>query len=144
MNVVVLVDFENDSVRTALEVADALGDACGACGSTHRRSWWTARSGTRWVTSTRPASTPSSSAASGTRSTVPGTSGSKIVASGGFDAERIREFEALGAPVDSYGVGSSLVRGANDFTADVVRVEGRDCAKAGRGYRSNPRLEPVA
>ena len=26
MNVVVLVDFENDSVRTALEVADALGD----------------------------------------------------------------------------------------------------------------------
>ena len=26
MNVTVLVDFENDSVRTALEVADALGD----------------------------------------------------------------------------------------------------------------------
>ena len=33
--IVVLVDFENDSVRTALEVARALGDrACGACGST--------------------------------------------------------------------------------------------------------------
>ena len=26
MNVTVLVDFENDSVRTALEVAEALGD----------------------------------------------------------------------------------------------------------------------
>ena len=26
MNVTVLVDFENDSARTALEVADALGD----------------------------------------------------------------------------------------------------------------------
>jgi nicotinate phosphoribosyltransferase len=40
-------------------------------------------------------------------------------------------------------VGSSLVQGANDFTADVVRVEGRDCAKAGRTFRANPRLERV-
>ena len=48
----------------------------------------------------------------------------KIVVSGGFDAAKIARFEALGAPVDSYGVGSSLVRGENDFTADVVRVEG--------------------
>jgi nicotinate phosphoribosyltransferase len=45
--------------------------------------------------------------------------------------------------VDSYGVGSSLLRGQNDFTADVVRVEGRDCAKAGRRYTPNARLEPV-
>jgi nicotinate phosphoribosyltransferase len=34
----------------------------------------------------------------------------RIVVSGGFDAERIREFEALGARVDSYGVGSALLR----------------------------------
>jgi nicotinate phosphoribosyltransferase len=65
------------------------------------------------------------------------------VASGGFDASKIREFERLGAPVDAYGVGSWLVRGENDFTADVVRVEGRDCAKAGRRFRPNPRLERV-
>ena len=44
----------------------------------------------------------------------------RIVASGGFTAERIREFEAAGVPVDAYGVGSSLIRGDNDFTADVV------------------------
>jgi nicotinate phosphoribosyltransferase len=49
----------------------------------------------------------------------------------------------VGAAVDAYGVGSSLVQGANDFTADVVRLEGRDCAKAGRGFRPNPRLERV-
>jgi nicotinate phosphoribosyltransferase len=67
----------------------------------------------------------------------------KIVVSGGFDAEKIRSFEELGAPVDSYGVGSSLLRGQNDFTADVVRVEGRDCAKAGREYKPNPRLQQV-
>jgi nicotinate phosphoribosyltransferase len=66
-----------------------------------------------------------------------------IVASGGFDAGKITAFERAGTPVDAYGVGSSLVQGANDFTADVVRVEGRDCAKAGRRFRANPRLERV-
>jgi nicotinate phosphoribosyltransferase len=46
-------------------------------------------------------------------------------------------------PVDAYGVGSSLIRGENDFTADVVRLEGRPCAKEGRGYVPNPRLQKV-
>jgi nicotinate phosphoribosyltransferase len=67
----------------------------------------------------------------------------RIVASGGFDAEKIASFERAGAPVDAYGVGSSLVQGANDFTADVVRLDGEDCAKAGRRFRPNPRLERV-
>jgi nicotinate phosphoribosyltransferase len=67
----------------------------------------------------------------------------KIVVSGGFTADRIGEFERLGVPVDSYGVGSSLLRGSNDFTADVVLVDGRPCAKVGRGHRPNPRLERV-
>ena len=30
-----------------------------------------------------------------------------------------------GIPVDAYGVGSSLIRGSNDFTADVVMVDER-------------------
>ena len=55
MNVTVLVDFENDSVRTALEVADALGDASGACAWTPRSGWSTARCGRRWATSSRRA-----------------------------------------------------------------------------------------
>jgi nicotinate phosphoribosyltransferase len=67
----------------------------------------------------------------------------KIVVSGGFDAAKIRAFEAIGAPVDAYGVGSSLLQGQNDFTADVVLVEGRPCAKAGRVYRPNGRLTAV-
>jgi nicotinate phosphoribosyltransferase len=66
------------------------------------------------------------------------------VVSGGFTADRIREFERSEVPVDSYGVGSSLLRGSNDFTADVVLVDGRPCAKVGRQYRPNPRLEPVS
>jgi len=68
----------------------------------------------------------------------------RIVISGGFDAQRIREFERKGVPVDSYGVGSALIRGENDFTADVVMLEGKPCAKVGRRYRPNPRLEPVS
>ena len=46
-------------------------------------------------------------------------------------------------PADAYGIGSSILRGANDFTADIVRVEGRPAAKVGRVERPNPRLELV-
>ena len=35
-------------------------------------------------------------------------------------------------PVDAYGVGSSLIRGSNDFTADIVVTDGRPSAKVGR------------
>jgi nicotinate phosphoribosyltransferase len=143
MNVTVLVDFENDSVRTALEVADALGDRLwGVRLDTSElmvdRSLWT-RMGDFKPTGVN-------------RELVgmvregldaAGHEHVHIVASGGFDAEKIAAFERDGAPVDAYGVGSSLVQGANDFTADVVRLAGEDCAKAGRRFRANPRLERV-
>ena len=45
--------------------------------------------------------------------------------------------------MDAYGVGSSLLLGSNDFTADVVRVDGRPCAKVGRSESPNPRLVVV-
>jgi nicotinate phosphoribosyltransferase len=68
----------------------------------------------------------------------------RIVVSGGFTADKVARFEAEGAPVDAYGVGSSLLRGEYDFTADVVRVDGHPRAKVGREERPNPRLQPVA
>jgi nicotinate phosphoribosyltransferase len=68
----------------------------------------------------------------------------KIVASGGFDAEKIRAFEERGVPVDSYGVGSALIRGENDFTADIVLTDGLPSAKVGRAFRPNARLELVS
>jgi nicotinate phosphoribosyltransferase len=58
----------------------------------------------------------------------------KIVVSGGFDAEKVRWFEDDGAPVDVYGVGSSILVGSNDFTADIVEVDGRRVSKVGRSY----------
>jgi nicotinate phosphoribosyltransferase len=143
MNITVLADFENHSVRTALEVAEALGP----------RLW-----GVRLDTSEDLIDFSLVGEMGGFKPTGvnprlvekvrhaldrAGFAGVRIVASGGFTAERIREFEAGGVPVDAYGVGSWLIRGANDFTADVVRLEGRPCAKAGRAYASNPRLQRV-
>jgi nicotinate phosphoribosyltransferase len=143
VNVVVLVDFENDSVRTSLEVADALGDRLwgvrlDTSGSMVDRAVWH-EMGTFDPTGVNPQLVERVRRALDRA----GHERIRIVVSGGFDAERIRRFEALGSPVDSYGVGSALLRGANDFTADVVRVAGRDCAKAGRRYIPSERLELV-
>ena len=138
-----LVDFENDSVRTSLEVADALGHRLwgvrlDTSGSLVDRALWP-EMGTFDPTGVNPRLVERVRRALDDA----GHGRVRIVVSGGFDAERIREFEALGAPVDSYGVGSALLRGANDFTADVVRVNGRECAKAGRRYVASDRLELV-
>jgi nicotinate phosphoribosyltransferase len=67
----------------------------------------------------------------------------KIIVSGGFNPDRIAEFEKRQVPVDAYGVGSYLMRGVNAFTADIVLLGGRPCAKVGRKYHPNPRLRPV-
>jgi nicotinate phosphoribosyltransferase len=66
-----------------------------------------------------------------------------VVVSGGFNVDKITEFEKNGVPVDAYGVGSSLFSGRFDFTADIVRVNGKPCAKFGREFKDNPRLELV-
>ncbi len=142
-NVTVLVDFDNDSVRTALDVAAAFGE----------RLW-----GVRLDTSemlvdrslrdemgTFKPTGVNPQLVEKVRGALDGAGfpDVKIVASGGFTAPRIREFEAQNVPVDAYGVGSSLIRGQNDFTADVVLLDGRPCAKFGRTYMPNPRLERV-
>jgi len=143
VNVVVLVDFENDSVSTSLEVARAMGESLwGVRLDTSRtlvdRSLWNEMGdfdprgvNERLVRKVRDALDEN------------GFERVKIVVSGGFDVERIREFEANDVPVDSYGVGSSLLRGDNDFTADIVLADGLPSAKVGREYRPNPRLELV-
>lgn len=67
----------------------------------------------------------------------------KIVVSGGFNREKIERFENNKVPVDAYGCGSSLLKGSNDYTADIVMVDGQPCSKVGRWYRPNTRLERV-
>lgn len=67
----------------------------------------------------------------------------KIIVSGGFDADKIRRFEQQNAPVDSYGVGSSLLKVNIGFTGDCVLLNGVEQAKQGRRYSFNPRLSAV-
>jgi nicotinate phosphoribosyltransferase len=143
MSVTVLVDFENDSVHTSLAVAEALGDRLwGVRLDTSEtlvdRSLWAEMGdfkptgvNEQLVRKTREALDAA------------GFGQVRIVVSGGFDVEKIRAFEEREVPVDAYGVGSSLIRGANDFTADVVLTDGKPSGKFGRRLRENPRLELV-
>jgi len=72
-----------------------------------------------------------------------------IVASGGFTPAKIERFESEGVPVVAYGVGSSLLGHSDagsgllnnfDFTADLVKVNGKAEGKIGRTWRENPRM----
>ena len=143
-NITVLVDFENNSVATALEVARALGPRLwgvrlDTSESLVDRSLWGELGDFRPTGVNERLVHKVRDALDGD-----GFERVKIVVSGGFSVEKIRRFEEQGVPVDSYGIGSSLIRGSNDFTADIVLTDGRPSAKAGRHYRENPRLSPVA
>src|SRR5215213_1567251 len=143
INVTVLVDFENDSVGTALDVARALGPRLwgvrlDTSSTLVDRSLWDemGRFDPRGVNPQLVWNVREALDAAG----YPHV---RIVVSGGFTAQKIHDFEEQGVPVDAYGVGSALIRGENDFTADVVRADGRPAAKTGRQELPNPRLEPV-
>ena len=138
-----LVDFENDCVRTSLEVARALGNRLyGVRLDTSEtlvdRSLWD-RMGYFKPTGVNPQLVWNVRRALDAEA----FRGVRLVVSGGFTVEKIREFEEQKVPVDGYGVGSSLFQGRFDFTADVVLKDGKPCAKVGREYRPNPRLERV-
>lgn len=143
VKLITLVDFENDCVRTSLEVAEALGDRLYGV-RLDTSEMLVDRSVIPQMGRVKPTGV-NPQLVRNVRDALDraGFGAVRIVVSGGFDAEKIREFERLGVPVDAYGVGSSLFRGRFDFTADVVRHEGRPCAKVGRAFRPNPRLERV-
>ena len=142
---VVLVDFDNDSVGTAVDVARALGSRLyGVRLDT---------SGTLVDKSIVPAMgnfdprgvNPQLVANVRKALDDAGFEDVRIIVSGGFDVNKICAFESRNVPVAAYGIGSSLVAndGSFDFTADIVLNEGRPAAKVGRAYRPNPRLTVV-
>jgi nicotinate phosphoribosyltransferase len=142
-HITVLVDFENDSVQTALDVAHALGPRLwgvrlDTSSQLVDRSLWGDMAdfdprgvNERLVRKVRTALDGD------------GFERVKIVVSGGFSVAKIVDFERREVPVDAYGVGSSLIRGENDFTADIVMTDGRPSGKVGRRLRVNERLERV-
>ncbi|GAC1497609.1 MAG: nicotinate phosphoribosyltransferase [Vulcanimicrobiaceae bacterium] len=149
VNVIALVDFDNDCVRTSLNVARALGDRL-----------WGVRldtSGTLVDASIVPQmgtfkpTGVNSQLVRNVRDALDreGFAKVRIIVSGGFNAQKIRTFEREHVPVDGYAVGSAFFdrAGAFDFTADIVALEDRDgwkqAHKFGRPERPNARLQPV-
>lgn len=153
-NLIVLADFENDCVKTSLEVAKRLGKKLWGVrldtssdmmdkslemqNEKFKMQNYNAKIKNKYygvnpqiVRNVRNALNAN------------GFKWVRIVVSGGFDAEKIRRFEDEQAPVDVYGVGTALLHGSNDFTADVVLVDGKPMAKVGRMYRENTKLRVV-
>jgi nicotinate phosphoribosyltransferase len=140
---IALVDFENDSVRTALTCARAFGERLwGVRLDTSSlmvdRALW-GEMGDFVPTGVNPRLVWKVREALDAE----GFGHIRVIVSGGFNAERIAAFEAAKVPVDSYAVGSSLLKGEGDYTADVVLREGRPCTKTGRRHRPSDRLEQV-
>jgi len=142
-DLIALVDFDNDSVNTAISVARELGERL-----------WGVRldtSGTLVDKSVVPIMGQSNPTGVNPQLVLnvrealdkDGFNHVKIIVSGGFNAERIAQFEKDDVPADAYGVGSALMEGRYDFTADVVLVEGKHCAKVGREYLPNDRMRRI-
>jgi nicotinate phosphoribosyltransferase len=141
--IIVRVDYQNDSVKTSLELARAL----------EGRLW-----GVRLET---PDSLVDKSVLPLMGTFAPtgvnpqlvwnvrnaldgeGFGDVKILVAGGFDEERIQVFEEEGVPVDAYGVSASMLEGRIDFIADVVQVDGKPQSRSGRELRPNEKLERV-
>jgi nicotinate phosphoribosyltransferase len=143
VQIITLVDYENDCVRTSLEVARALGS----------KLWGVRLDTSEMIVDESIVPQMGTFRPTGVNPQLvwnvrhaldaEGFNHVKIVVSGGFTVEKIRAFEEAKVPVDSYGVGSSLFGGRFDFTADIVKVAGKPQAKRGREYRPNPRLTKV-
>jgi nicotinate phosphoribosyltransferase len=143
VQIITLVDYDNDCVRTSLEVARAMDGRLWAVRLDTSENLVDSsiipQMGTFRPTGVNPQLVWNVRRALDEA----GFPEVQIVVSGGFTVEKIRAFEDAGVPVDSYGIGSSLFAGRFDFTADIVFVNGTPQSKAGRRAIANPRLERV-
>jgi len=143
VHLLALVDYENDVARTSVEVARALGDRLWGV-RVDTSEHMVDRSVLAQLGRFRPTGV-NPQLVWNVRNALDGEGFGdvQIVVSGGFDAEKVQEFEDEGAPVDAYGIGAAAYRGTFDFSADVVQVDGKAQARAGRQLRENPKLERV-
>lgn len=143
VDVIALVDYNNDCVKTSLDVARALDD----------RLWGVRLDTSENMVDKSVVSQMGTFKPTGVNPSLvwnvrnaldaEGFGDVKIIVSGGFDVPRIHHFEEEGIPVDGYGVGAAMFDGHFDFSADVVQVNGKPEAKTGRKLQENPRLERV-
>jgi nicotinate phosphoribosyltransferase len=148
VNVIALVDFDNDCVGTSLAVAKKLGKKLwgvrlDTAGDMIDKSLESQKSKVKSQKSELYGVNPQLVRNVRKALDKAGFEWVKIVVSGGFNAEKITNFEREKAPVDVYGVGSALLKGENDFTADIVEVEGKRLSKVGRKYSDNPKMKKI-
>jgi len=137
VNLIALVDFDNDCIGTSLRVARHFGEEL-----------WGVRLDTagdmRDISVTREDSfgvCPELVTKLRNALDAEGFEWVKIIVSGGFNPKKIGRFVHMNVPFDGVGVGSAFFKKRIDFTADVVKVNGEPCAKAGRKYKPNPKLQ---
>ena len=141
IKLIVVVDYDNDSVKTSIDVAKRLGEKL-----------WAVRIDTS-------SNMVDQSIISSMGNFIPtgvnqnlvmnvrdgldknGFKQVKIIVSGGFDFKKIKLFEKNNVPVDIYGVGSSILKHNIDFTADIVTLNGITSSKKGRKINKNSRLK---
>lgn len=138
---VALVDFNNDCVTDTLKCVDLLGDDLwGVRLDTSENMVDHSVFNSSMYGSTKPTGV-NPMLVEQVRKALDdaGRSDVKIIVSGGFNPDKIKMFEDMVVPVDAYAVGSSLLVGSNDFTADVVSPK----IKLGRKEQSSDRLDLV-
>ena len=160
VQVMSLVDYENNAVRTSLEVARAMeaefgpGSLGAVRVDTSERLIDDSLIGDPEVWGRATLTGVNAALVRKMRAALDaeGFTSVGIVVSGGFKPAKIKQFETQGVPAAAYGVGSSLLGHSDgtggllsdfDFTADVVRLEGKEAGKVGRSFRPNPRLVRV-
>src|SRR5262245_28586054 len=142
-DIIAVVDYDNDAVKTSLDVARAL----------EGRLWAVRLETSETMVDKSVMSQMGTFRPTGVNANLvwnvrngldaEGFGDVKIIVSGGFDAARVGLFEEDGVPVDAYGVDSSVFGGQLEFTADIVLVNGKAQSRAGRRVRENPRMERV-
>jgi nicotinate phosphoribosyltransferase len=129
---IVLVDTFKDEAEESLRVAEAMGERL--LGVRLDTPWERGRVTVDLVKEVRA------------RLDLAGRRQVGIFVSGGLDAERVSQFMAAAAPVDSFGVGMAIAAAPPiGFTADIKEVAGKPRTKRGRipGATDAPRLQRV-
>lgn len=143
-----LVDFDNDSVHTAIAVAERLGNKLWgvrldtAHDMVDRAILDLIERGAQAALGATTGVTPRLATLVREALDREGFPHVRILVSGGMTVAKIREFEAARAPVDGYGVGSALYDRADgrfEYTQDVVKPR----AKRGRAHLDPSRLTIV-
>lgn len=142
-NLIALVDFHNDCTKTAVECARALGDKLWGVRLDTSEKMVDKAVYDKMGTFTPNGVIPELVFMTREALDKAGFPNVKISVSGGFTPEKIKMFIDRKVPVDSFGVGSCLFEGNYDYTADIVMVNGKPMAKAGRKYSPNPRLNKI-